>query len=357
MSDKGSKCNRRGRTIKKPKKYCTTDSDKPTSKKKAKSKILEEMTAMFSNSNSEESTDTPSQLSDNESNFSTESENNVEMKKGSEKNEQSVRKEKGNQDKPAAKPDQKKEGNQEKTLKPTSEQQLEHHGNNNLNSPGYSTQTLQNNYDQGDDVMRPALDNTHGHPQFYNSHNNNYGHISCENSENANLNNLRASQERFFQKFEEKMHMFCETQEQYVSKKIDDMQNYYEKKMDELKTYFNTKLDNLQVNKNANNNGGAHPVYSLPEGFPLKNMQKFEEFEKNEQKQGELRNYFIWWGNPNTKIALRQYLRYSISDELASHFKWAQKSNKESNEESENEENEPASHRTLYDTQLSKMMF
>lgn len=156
MSDKGSKCNRRGRTIKKPKKYCTTDSDKPTSKKKAKSKILEEMTAMFSNSNSEESTDTPSQLSDNESNFSTESENNVEMKKGSEKNEQSVRKEKGNQDKPAAKPDQKKEGNQEKTLKPTSEQQLEHHGNNNLNSPGYSTQTLQNNYDQGDDMMRTS---------------------------------------------------------------------------------------------------------------------------------------------------------------------------------------------------------
>lgn len=65
----------------------------------------------------------------------------------------------------------------------------------------------------------PALDNIHRHPQFYNSHNNNNGHISNKNSENANLNNLRASQKRFFQKFEEKIHMFCETQEQYVSKK------------------------------------------------------------------------------------------------------------------------------------------
>ncbi|XP_011883795.1 PREDICTED: TBC1 domain family member 5 homolog A-like, partial [Vollenhovia emeryi] len=400
MEGKDSKCNRRGRTIKKPKKYCTTDSDKPTSKKMANSEIFQEMIATFNKYNSEESTDAPSHSSDNEYNFSTDSDNNVEMDKRSPKNTQSARK-KENQDKPIAKPDRKKEVNQEKTLKPTSEQQLRHHENK-LNSSGCSTQhnlfSLQNNCNQGDDVMRtsnnhsvydfnaaavvetstvqknsskigtcnyyvsPAitsnngcnnswstssmntnaasvpptgtvLDNTHTHSQFYNYHNNNDGHISYPNSENAILNNLRASQESFFQKFEEKMNMFWKTQERYVSKKVDDMQNYYEQKMNELKTHFNTKLDNMQVNMNANNNDRTHPVYTLPEGFPLQNMQQFEEFEKNEQKQEELIN------------------------ELASHFKWAQKSNKESNKESENEENEPASHRTLYDTQLSKIMF
>ncbi|XP_036148160.1 myb-like protein M isoform X2 [Monomorium pharaonis] len=99
------------------------------------------MTAMFSNSNSEELTDASSQSSDNEFNFSTDNENNVETKKGSQKNEQSARK---------------KQENQEETLKPSSEQQLKHHGNNNFNSPGCSTQTVQNNYDQGDDVMRTS---------------------------------------------------------------------------------------------------------------------------------------------------------------------------------------------------------
>jgi len=78
-----SKCNQRGRTIKKPKKYCTTDSDKPTNKEKAKNKILEEMTIIFRNS--EESDDASSQSSDNESNFSTDSENDVEIKKRFEK--------------------------------------------------------------------------------------------------------------------------------------------------------------------------------------------------------------------------------------------------------------------------------
>ncbi|XP_029158994.1 bromodomain-containing protein DDB_G0280777-like isoform X2 [Nylanderia fulva] len=362
------------------------------------------------------------------------------MKKRYERNEQLTRKKEGNQDK-LIRPTSKKVENQVKPVgldkkkgnkKTTSEQLLEQHRNNNLNSPGCSTQTLQNNYDQRDDVIcssnnhsiydfnsgiiaetstvqnnspqikmwnkstpavtsnysyydswntndtasstytqglhtsEPAPDNfTHGHiPQFYNSHNHNYGHISYENPENVNLNNLKtlqdlsASQEIFFQKFQEKMHTFCETQEQNISNKINNMQNYFDKKIDELKTYFNTKLDNLQVNKNANNNDGAYPVYSLPEGFPLKNMQEFEEFEENKEKQGELRNYFIWWGNPNAKVALRQYLRYSISDELACQFKWAKKNNKESNdEEPENAENEPASHKTLYDTRLSKMMF
>ncbi|XP_024871145.1 probable serine/threonine-protein kinase clkA [Temnothorax curvispinosus] len=258
-----------------------------------------------------------------------------------------------NQDKPIAKSDRKKEGNQEKTLQSTSEQQLRHHENNNLNLPGCSEQILQNNYDQGtlqptseqqlrrhgnnnlnlpgsaqtlqnydqgDDVMRTsnnhsvydfnsgsvvdtstvqnnssrtptcnkyispavtsnnkfydssstngiyanatsvpptytkelygsgtALVNTHIHPQLYNYRNNNDGHINYNDSENAILNNLKASQESFFQIFEEKMQLFPKTQEQYVSKKMDDMQNYYEKKMDELKTYFNTKLDNVQA--------------------------------------------------------------------------------------------------------------